>query len=201
MIAVITGDIIGSELTPTETWLHPLKDLFSLWGTDPKDWEIYRGDEFQLKSPVQEVFHRFLAIKSLVKSLDNLDVRIAIGVGSEEFSSHKITESNGPAFVNSGRLLNQLKSEGRTLAYKGENQQTNEEINLLLKWVSLEFDSWTGALAQIIHQSVMNPDLTQEELAQRLNITQSSVSQRVRRANWDLVLETERYFRNKSLKQ
>ena len=38
---------------------------------------------------------------------------------------------------------------------------------------------------------------TQEELAKDFNITQSSVSQRVKRANYDLILETDLYFRKK----
>jgi hypothetical protein len=31
---------------------------------------------------------------------------MAIGIGEESFSSEKITESNGTAYVHSGRLLN-----------------------------------------------------------------------------------------------
>ena len=37
----------------------------------------------------------------------------------------------------------------------------------------------------------------QEELAKELNITQSSVSQRIKRSNFDLILETDLYFRKK----
>ena len=35
------------------------------------------------------------------------------------------------------------------------------------------------------------------ELAKELNITQSSVSQRIKRSNFDLILETDLYFRKK----
>lgn len=197
MIAVITGDIIGSESISTEIWLSPLKKLLSTWGEDPRDWEIYRGDEFQLRSPAKDVFQRFLAIKSLIKSLENLDVRVAIGLGEENFSSSKITESNGSAYVNSGRLLNKLKSENKTFALDSDDPQLNEDLGMLFRWVSLDFDSWTPALAQIVHESILYPKLTQEEIAQKLSITQSSVSQRARRANLELITETDKFFQRK----
>ncbi len=197
MKAVITGDIINSESTETHIWLTPLKALLSQWGDSPLDWEIYRGDEFQLKCELDSAFKVVLAIKSLVKSIENLDVRIAIGIGDEKFNSLKITESNGSAYVNSGRLLNQLKAEGKTLAIQTPNPEFNDEINLLLKWASIDFDNWTWAVAQIIHEFITQPGITQEELAQKFSITQSSVSQRLKRANLDLITQTDLYFRRK----
>ena len=108
MIAIITGDIINSQKTDSELWLPKLKALLGKWSSTPNNWEIYRGDEFQLKCSVDEVFNKSLAIKSLIKSFENLDVRLAIGIGNEVFLSEKITESNGSAYVNSGRLLNEI---------------------------------------------------------------------------------------------
>lgn len=197
MKAVITGDIINSESTETEIWLKPLKALLSHWGSSPKDWEIYRGDEFQIKCEPQLAFKYVLAIKSLVKSIESLDVRMAIGIGEEKFTSEKITESNGSAYVSSGRLLNQLKSDGKTLAIQTPNLALNEELNLLFKWASIDFDSWTWAVAQILHEFIILPGITQEELAQKFSITQSSVSQRLKRANLDLISQTEQYYRLK----
>ncbi|WP_304344591.1 helix-turn-helix domain-containing protein [Chryseobacterium koreense] len=42
-----------------------------------------------------------------------------------------------------------------------------------------------------------NPKISQEEIAKKFKITQSSVSQRIKRANLDLILETDQYFRKK----
>ncbi len=197
MIAIITGDIINSQNTDTELWLPKLKHILGTWSETPANWEVYRGDEFQLKCNVNEVFNRSLVIKSLIKTFENLDVRLAIGIGNEVFTSEKITESNGSAYVNSGRLLTDIKAEGRTLAIKTENEKINRDLNILFKWSSIDFDSWTVATAQIIHELLTNKELTQDALAKELNITQSSVSQRVKRANYDLILETDLYFRKK----
>jgi hypothetical protein len=197
MIAIITGDIINSQKSDSELWLPKLKGLLQSWSNTPKNWEIYRGDEFQLKCSVDEVFHKALLIKSLLRSFENLDVRVAIGIGNEVFLSEKITESNGSAYLNSGRLLTDIKSQGKTFAIQTENEKVNQDLNILFKWAAIDFDNWTVATAEIIHQLLRNSELTQDELAKELNITQSSVSQRLKRANFELLQETDLYFRKK----
>jgi len=197
MKAIITGDIINSQETDSENWLPKLKELLGKWGKTPTDWEVYRGDEFQLKCSIDAVFWKALSIKSLIKQFENLDVRIAIGIGEEQYSSEKITECNGTAYVNSGRLLNEIKNEGKTFAIKTPNEGINADFNILFKWSSLDFDSWTVAVSEIVHLLMMDKNLTQDDLAKKLNISQSSVSQRIKRANFDLILETDYYFRKK----
>ena len=191
MIAIITGDIINSQKSDSELWLPKLKGLLQSWSTTPENWEIYRGDEFQLKCSVDEVFHKALLIKSLLRSFENLDVRVAIGIGNEVFLSEKITESNGSAYLNSGRLLTDIKSQGKTFAIQTENEKVNRDLNILFKWAAIDFDNWTVATAEIIHQLLRNSELTQDELAKELNITQSSVSQRLKRANFEQLQETD----------
>jgi len=197
MIAVITGDIINSQHADTEAWLTRLKNLLENWGSSPFVWEIYRGDEFQFKCSIDDAFWHFLAIKSLIKSQENLDIRLAIGIGEESFSSEKITESNGTAYVHSGRLLKDLKSDGHTVAIKTSSESVDRDLNILLKWSTKDFDNWTVATAEIIHEMIMNQDITQEDLAKKFAISQSSVSQRLKRANYELIVETNQYFRKK----
>ncbi|WP_294210868.1 SatD family protein [uncultured Chryseobacterium sp.] len=197
MIAVITGDIIHSQQAETEVWITRLKDLLQHWGSAPDAWEIYRGDEFQLKCGIDDAFWRFLAIKSLIRSQENLDVRIAIGIGEENYSAGKITESNGTAYINSGRLLDELKKDGCTVAIKTSSDSVNRDLNILLKWSSKDFDSWTVATSEIIHEMIMNNSSTQEDLARKFAISQSSVSQRLKRAHYDLIVETNQYFKKK----
>lgn len=197
MIAIITGDIINSQNSDSEIWLPRLKNILGSWAETPANWEVYRGDEFQVKCSVNDVFQKSLILKSLIKTFENLDVRLAIGIGNEVFSSEKITESNGSAYVNSGRLLNHIKTEGRTLAIKTDNEKVNRDLNILFKWASIDYNNWTVATAEIIHRLLTNSDLTQDELAKDLNISQSSVSQRVKRGNYDLIQETDSFFRKK----
>ncbi|MBP3839761.1 MAG: MarR family transcriptional regulator, partial [Chryseobacterium sp.] len=68
MIAIITGDIINSQKTDSELWLPKLKNLLGSWSATPENWEVYRGDEFQVKCSVDEVFRKCLVIKSLIRT-------------------------------------------------------------------------------------------------------------------------------------
>lgn len=126
-----------------------------------------------------------------------MDVRIAVGIGEELLSSEKITESNGTAYVFSGKLLNEIKTNGRTLAIKTTNENIDKDLDILFKWAALDFDNWTAVSAEIINIFAQDNRLNQEQVAQQLNISQSSVSQRLKRANYELVLETDKYFRKK----
>src|SRR5690625_6696370 len=71
MIAVITGDIISSrKLSNQDKWILPLKELFNTWGERPRDWELERGDYFQveIKKP-EEALIRAFQIKALIKKV------------------------------------------------------------------------------------------------------------------------------------
>lgn len=197
MIAVITGDIVNSQKEHAETWLNKLKNLFASWARSPENWEIYRGDEIQIKCTPEEAFWKSVSIKSLIKTHENLDVRLAIGIGEEDFASEKITESNGSAYVYSGRLLSEIKEDGRNFSIATSNSTINQDLNLLFKWTSLDWDNWSAVSAEMIHMLSQQPHISQEQAAQKLNISQSSVSQRLKRANYELLLETDRYFRKK----
>lgn len=194
MIAIITGDIINSEKHNASEWINKLKSLFSEWGESPMDWEIYRGDEFQIRLPVAKALWASIRIKSLIKSTKNLDVRMAIGIGSESFVGASVSESNGTAFQNSGRLFERLKEEKLNLVVATEDSKENETLNLILK-LALDFmDEWTPVSAEIVALVLKNPNTSQTEIANTLNIQQSAVSQRQKRARVHLVTELLNYY-------
>ncbi len=194
MKAVITGDIINSQKFGTEVWYQALQNVFA--GVDTSMWEIYRGDEFQfLVENAENAFLEFLKIKAGIKKIQDLDVRISIGLGEQNFIAEKVSQSNGSAFVNSGRNLERIKIEKINLFVSSDFKQLDEKLNLIFKWVSLTVDSWTVMSAEIVELFLLNPNINQEEAAKRLNISQSSVSQRLKRANFELLLETDSYFR------
>jgi hypothetical protein len=47
MIGILTGDIVNSKKLSSEIWMDGLKDYECF--ENPTEWEIYRGDEFQLE--------------------------------------------------------------------------------------------------------------------------------------------------------
>ncbi|MEC5165822.1 hypothetical protein RCH18_001555 [Flavobacterium sp. PL11] len=197
MIAILTADIINSRKLPPSKWIKGLKTLLNTIGKTPNDWEIYRGDEFQLeiKNPEEALFTAF-QLKAYFKSI-NLDIRISLGFGDITYKSKKITESNGNAFIRSGETFETLKKQKLNLAINSGNIDFDEEINLILK-LSLSFmDNWLQQAAEFVLIAIQNPTLSQEEIGVKLGINQAAVSRRQKRSNYELLLQVEQHFRGK----
>ncbi len=195
MISVLTGDIINSRKLPSEVWMNGLKKILNTIGPNPSRWEIYRGDEFQLEidNPA-EALQIAIQIKAYLKTL-RLDARMAIGTGEKSHNAEKISESNGTAFVRSGELFETLKKQKVTLAISSGQADFDARINLMLRLGLTFMNQWLVQSAELVLVAIENQSLSQEEIGQRLGINQAAVSRRRKRANFDLVLELENYYR------
>ena len=197
MTAILTADIINSRKLSSKIWINDLKAFLNTFGQSPNDWEIYRGDEFQLeiKNPEDALLVAF-QLKAFCKSI-KLDVRISIGFGEKTYKSRKITESNGSAFIRSGETFETLKKQKLNLAINSADTIFDEELNLMLK-LSLSFmDNWLQQSAEFVIVATQNPTLSQEEIGLLLGINQAAVSRRQKRANYELIKELDLYFRKK----
>ncbi|SHF95175.1 SatD family (SatD) [Flavobacterium segetis] len=197
MIAILTADIIDSRKLPSNKWIEGLKTLLNTIGKTPNDWEIYRGDEFQLeiKNPEDSLLIAF-KLKAYFKSI-NLDIRMSFGFGNKTYKAKKITESNGTAFIRSGETFATLKKQKLNLAINSGNVVFDEEINLILK-LSLSFmDNWLQQAAEFVLIAIQNPTLSQEEIGVKLGINQAAVSRRQKRSNYELLLQVENHFKFK----
>lgn len=182
--AVITGDIIGSRSTKPQIWLKELKGILVDFGKEKTYWEIFRGDSFQLLTDTKSALKRAFIIKSTIKSIKNLDVRLAIGIGEVDFHAKKITESNGNAFVRSGESFENLKKS--TIAIQTGNHGFDEFFNIGLDLAAFIAESWQPATAEVVKNALLNPDLTQTELAQKLNKkSQGTISSALKRSGFD----------------
>lgn len=195
MTSVITGDIIGSRQQKTKDWVEDLKRILSPFGETPSQWEIYRGDEFQIeiKNPEEALLSAIL-IKARLKAL-KLDARMSIGIGDKTHNAEKISESNGSAFIHSGELFETLKKLKVTLAIRTGDAIFDEKINLMLQLALTFMDNWLAQPAEFVAMAIENPTLSQEELGQKIGINQAAVSRRQKRAQFDLVMNLDRYFR------
>lgn len=197
MIVILTGDIINSRKTSSKKWIDDLKSIFQTIGKSPNDWEIYRGDEFQLEiKNIEDALTISFQIKAFFKSI-NLDVRMSLGFGDKTHKTRKITESNGSAFIRSGETFETLKKQKLNLVINSGNKTFDEDLNLMLK-LSLSFmDNWLQQSAEFVLVAIQNPTLSQEEIGLKLGINQAAVSRRQKRANYELVKELDLYFRQK----
>ncbi|MGB7393042.1 MAG: hypothetical protein WA913_01480, partial [Pricia sp.] len=174
--------------------LEGLKDYLSTHGESPDDWDIYRGDEFQLKISYEEALEAAIHIKAIIKSTKGLDVRMGIGLGTETFRGVGVSESNGPAYHRSGRTFESLKEDKLNLTIATGSGFYDDTLNLMLKLALNFMDDWSTVSAEIVALTLKNPKASQAVLAQKLGIQQSAVSQRQTRARLDLVFELLDYY-------
>ena len=197
MIVILTGDIINSRKVPSKKWMDDLKTIFQSIGKSPNDWEIYRGDEFQLEiKTLEDALAVAFQIKAFFKSI-NLDVRMSLGLGDKTYKARKITESNGSAFIRSGETFETLKKQKLNLAINSGNAYFDEDLNLMLKLTLSFMDNWLQQSAEFVLIAIQNPTLSQEEIGVKLGINQAAVSRRQKRSNYDLLLQVDNYFRKK----
>jgi len=198
MIAIITGDIIDSRKGEVETWLPLLKEVLNQYGQEPLDWEIFRGDSFQLsiapKNAILVAFH----IKSAIKQTKKQDVRMGIGIGEIKYNSNKTTESNGSAYIRSGECFESLKKQ--TLAIKSHNSELDTSLNIMLSLALLSANNWSSTVSEVIKKIIENSDTKQKEIANLLNKSQSSISEALKRGGFEEIMNLNNYYKNQIFK-
>lgn len=195
MTAIITGDIINSTSDNQSTWLHCLREVLKQYGSEPKKWEIFRGDSFQIEVEPKIALHCAIHIKAAIKQQSEIDVRMAIGIGDKNYSSKKITESNGEAFIFSGKSFDAL--DKNRLIVKTARQSFDEEINLYLDLASLTMDQWLPATAHMVKIALEHPDFNQSQISTLIKKSQSHVSQTLKRAGYETILKMINAFQHK----
>lgn len=196
LISVLTGDVVNSRNLSPDIWLRTIKKVLRQNKISSKKWEIFRGDMFQIEVDPLNALALAFKIKASIKEEKDIDVRIGIGIGTKSYTSKKVSESNGAAYINSGECFENLKK--RRLAILTPWDKWNEEWNLILQLASLTMDNWAAGTAMVFKEAMMNPDLTQKELANSLKRTQGTISEGLKRAGYEELKQTVDFF-NKQL--
>lgn len=195
MTSILTGDIINSRKVPSDKWLPILKSAFNAVGETPKTWEIFRGDSFQIEiENIENTLLFAIKLKTILKSIKNLDVRIAIGIGKNNNNYTNITEGSGDAFINSGNAFDTLIKK-QNLAIISPWKDFDTIINTSLALGLLTMDNWSVNSAYFLIKYLNNPKKTQKIIAKELNISESSASERRKRAGLDEILQLEKLYR------
>lgn len=193
MIAVLTGDIINSRKEKASVWLPLLKEVLESYGKEPNQWEIFRGDSFQLCTAPENAFSAAIHIKAAIKEVKDLDVRIGIGLGDQDHRAEKISESNGTAFVRSGESFEALKKQ--TLGITTGNSEIDELLNLLFSLALLTINNWSPTVAVTVRAFLEQPGKSQIEMAAILEKSQSSLSEALKRGGYDEVMRLDEFYR------
>ncbi|GAA4322992.1 hypothetical protein GCM10023115_51420 [Pontixanthobacter gangjinensis] len=204
MLAVISADLLASSSYPKELLERVIQslnrefnELEKLSAKDTK-FQIYRGDSFQGVVHAPEMALLFaLRIKTAINRLHlkdrdtnkafkrEADLRMAIGIGTSDFTRDSVLESNGEAFQFSGRTLDELKNENRKLKLRTSNMAVNGEFNTSFFLFDTLSDKWSTASAEVIYYLLKG--FKETEIADELGISQSAVNQRKKAAGWDAI--------------
>lgn len=205
MVAVLTADLIDSSHYKEEVLeqvLNTLKEEFifiaNAYGEDIVRFKIYRGDSFQgvVKKP-EEALQIALQLKTALNRIHLMetrksrayskivDLKLAIGLGTQDFEREAISESNGQAFQFSGRTLDEMKTDIRKTRIKTAWEDVNGEFNTSLFLLDTITDKWTTASAEVVYYLLRG--LKEKEVAAEINISQSAVNQRKKAAGWEAI--------------
>lgn len=198
MVAIITGDIVSSRTLKPAVWLNHLKEGLQMFGSSPLNWELYRGDSFQVKTTTEDALLHVVLLKTWIKLLKEIDVRLSIGIGEQTFEGTKITEGNGTAFELSGEGFDAL--EKKNLVIITQDKSLNDTLRVMTDLALLIMDKWTDKSAEIIFLKLKNPELNQTQIAEKLKKKQSTISEALKRGGFDEINQFINYY-NQAIKQ
>lgn len=199
--AAITGDVIGSKRLDQDLWISRLKRILSELVKNDNDWELFRGDSFQiLLDRPENALRTAMQIKAEFKSHKNHDVRMAIGVGDIHYRAERVGESNGTALIRAGALIDVLPSLHTTLAISTAWPDFDKYSNPSLAMAAALMDKWLPNYAEAAAIVLKFPELKQIEQAKLLGIKQNTLSERLTRSYKRELLGFEEIFQQNMLK-
>ncbi len=192
---IITGDIVGSTRLSREDRDNLIQNLnqtmAELSSTDETDkaidFEIYRGDSFQVKvTNAKDTLRVALLIRlglmcsreqlqaSTTKKSSTWDARLSIGIGTIDYLRETINISDGEAFRHSGRAFELLKRADR-LIIRTSNKDLNAEFDTECYMADTILRRLSDNQARITYKYLLRED-TQKSIAEKLKVTPQAVN-------------------------
>jgi hypothetical protein len=207
-IGVITGDIINStEILKSghrdellDVLKNTVNEINSVYQSDNIKMEIYRGDSFQI---IVKNFTETLKIALIIRtalianSKDNIrwDARIGIGIGTGEYITTSIAESDGDAFHKSGQAFDSLDKNSR-ITIQTPDSDFNNELSVSTGFADDIISNWTKTQAKIIYLFLIK-SLIQKDLAEITGKSPQVISKLFSASKLSLILNYEKRYRYK----
>ena len=192
--AVLTGDIVKSrDIAPRAQLIETLKEaLETAKKTHQAEYDIYRGDSFQMVLPSAQVaalvaiIIRSRLISRSPKKSNPWDTRISIGIGAITYREEKTTESDGPAFLLSGQGMEELNKKKRRLIIKAPWEHADRSLSLVTRFADEIISNWSQYSAETAFYNLVYNE-SQSVLAKRLGKSQPTINNRIATAKLELV--------------
>jgi hypothetical protein len=201
METILSGDIVNSTNVKPQVYLSILEKWIKKHSKD-QQYSIYRGDSFQLVvAQPAKALSVIIELKSALKRIKTLDVKIAIGLGRIDFKNAITSKSSGTAFIRSGRALDAIENKKQNIILSSDHP-LDTYMNSNLKLAGILMDSWSINSAETVYEALINPKVNQTQLGELLGIKQATASRRLERAYWteiqELILLFEQFYKDVS---
>lgn len=198
VMSVITGDIINSRDLDSNSYSEVLSELQQeltlLKERYQAESDVYRGDSFQIA-----LYQPWLGLKLAVlirlrlKSGDyNVDARQSIALANTNELRKNVKVSTGKAFVLSGQMLDEMKSN--TLTFNSDNNALNFHLPVTVRLLDVLMNSLTAAQSEALYCYLTNDKSTHKELALKLNKNRANVTKLLNSSQYLLVADTLKYY-------
>jgi DNA-binding CsgD family transcriptional regulator len=195
MNAVITGDIVNSTLMPKKMFAALIDGLSGLFANDKI--EIYRGDSFQAFMKDADdalencIKSRLLAIQ--YSDEHRVDIRLSIGLGFIKGDVAHLGSNMEELFVKSGRYFDRFQNSTRKLIIVSGNEDKDLTFEIIAEYMDSILERTTPRQAEILFNLLSGK--SQVETARLLNKTKATVSQHVKTARYDEILNLLQKFK------
>ena len=211
LYAVLTGDIAKSSRfagNDRRILLDKLKMAFQkteqILGSEviAFPFDIFRGDSFQgVLNEADKALKATVLIRASMRSaytttLKNaVDTRIAVGIGAISHLPDKSSgEGDGEAYRSSGPFLDKMTKHARMTSIVTPWPEINAELNVECAMLDTIIARWTAVQADVVIEYLIGK--TQEEMADKFEISQPAVKKRIASANiYQLELLMKRFDR------
>lgn len=206
-MAVLTADLVSSRhLLPArieEITAQTAKDIERRLFRRKRTFELYRGDSIQAVLDPQQALRVALLWRSAIRAVDEgkggWDIRIAIGIGEASYTGSRVSTSAGQAFELSGLLLDELKKkDSPRIGIRSASSSWNDQLETECILADTIMQRWTPGGAAAVFNALLYEE-TQEQLASRMGIAQSSIHKRLNSANWLALRHWLQYFQQQVL--
>lgn len=186
--AVLTGDIVNSTRLPAAGEKELLSTLGKILSEHKH--EFFRGDSFQayLRNAGEALKTALLCRTAAIALMPDAatvstDVRISIGIGDVETPVRALATAKGDAFLLSGRALDDLsKTEGRLIIVT-QNKIAGVALGVMSDYINSIYQQMTPKQAEVIIELLKGN--SQQQVADKLNRSKSTISQHVTAGRWD----------------
>lgn len=188
MFYALIGDMIGSRALSSERrYAAQCALAFALDAVNNEQragiaakFVITLGDEFQGLMNADAC--PLAAVTCIARRMSDIPIRFAIGIGdiTTPIRSDAAIGADGPAFYNARAAVDALKSDGGRLRVCTGDEAVDEELCVITSLMDALARGRTNRqliiVSEMLSAELSNVRLTQCELAQRLGVTQGTVS-------------------------